>query len=54
MNACLVFLELKSNVKEITTNGRTHLFISIKFIKKNSRKKTVKLQMKKKMSIAME
>ena len=41
-NVCFLFLEFKLNTKEGTANEKTHLFIFIKFIKKNERKKTVK------------
>ena len=40
INVCLLFLELKLNIKEGTANERTQLFIFIKFIKKNEKKKT--------------
>ena len=46
-NVCFLFLEFKLNTKEGTANEKTHLFIFIKFIKKNKRKKTVKQHMKK-------
>ena len=48
INVCLVFLELKLNIKEENANERTRLFTFIRFIKKNKGKKTVKLQMREK------
>ena len=41
-NVCFLLLEFKLHTKEGTANEKTHLFIFIKFIKKNKRKKTVK------------
>ena len=45
---CLLFLELKLNIKESTVNETTHLFIFIKFIKKNERKKNSEIADEKK------
>ena len=53
INVCLLFVELKLDKIEGTAKEITHLHIFIKFIKKNKKKKTVKLQIKKK-SIAIE
>ena len=47
INIYWLFLELNLNTKERTSNERTHLFIFIKFIKKNQGKKTVKLHIRK-------
>ena len=44
----MLFLEFKLNTKEGTVNEKNHLFIFTKFIKKNERKKALKLQMRKK------
>ena len=44
----MFLLEFKLNTKEDTVDKKIHLFIFIKFIKKNERKKALKLQMRKK------
>ena len=44
----MFLLEFKLNTKEGTVDKKIHLFIFIKFIKKNERKKALKLQMRKK------
>ena len=44
----MFLLEFKLNAKEGTVDKKIHLFIFIKFIKKNERKKALKLQMRKK------
>ena len=43
----MFLLEFKLNTKEDTVDKKIHLFIFIKFIKKNERKKALKLQMRK-------
>ena len=43
----MFLLEFKLNTKEGTVDKKIHLFIFIKFIKKNERKKALKLQMRK-------
>ena len=50
----MLFLELKLNIKIGTANEGTQLFIFSKFVKKNERKKTVKVQMKKNWVKAIE
>ena len=42
------FLELKLNTKDGTTNERTHLFVFIKFIQKNQRKRSSEIADEKK------
>ena len=54
INVCFLFVELKLTHTKITASEKTHLFMFIKLIKKNlKKKKTVKLRMRK-MSRAIE
>ena len=45
-NVCLLFLKLKLDAKEGTANGRTHLHIFIKFIKKNKKNSEITAEKK--------